>query len=53
MSKLAIFGGTPVRSEPYPGWPTVSEKDEQGIAQVYLSGKWSKGEVAAPSMESF
>lgn len=47
MSKLAIFGGTPVRSEPYPGWPTVSEKDEQGIAQVYLSGKWSKGEVAA------
>ncbi len=47
MSKLAIFGGSPVRTEPYPGWPTARESDEQGISEVYLSGKWSKGEVTS------
>lgn len=45
MSKLAIFGGNPVRTAPYPGWPIVTESDEQELTRVYLSGKWSKDEV--------
>lgn len=47
MSKLAIFGGSPVRTEPYPGWPTFRESDEQELTEVYLSDKWSKGEVTS------
>ena len=27
--KLAIHGGTPVRSAPFPGWPEIRENDER------------------------
>jgi dTDP-4-amino-4,6-dideoxygalactose transaminase len=37
---LAIEGGTPVRSRPWPRWPIFDETEEQAILEVVRSGKW-------------
>jgi dTDP-4-amino-4,6-dideoxygalactose transaminase len=39
MSELAIRGGTPVRSDPYPQWPDVDERDVEAVAEVVRSGQ--------------
>jgi len=39
MSELAIRGGNPVRSEPYPSWPEVDRRDADAVAEVVLSGQ--------------
>ena len=39
MSELAIRGGTPVRSNPYPQWPEVDERDVEAVAAVVRSGQ--------------
>ena len=39
MSQLAINGGTPVRTEPYPAWPEVGERDAAAVADVVLRGQ--------------
>lgn len=40
MSKLALNGGTPVRSKPFFSWPIVDEEGEKALLDVYRSGKW-------------
>ena len=40
MSKLAINGGTPVRTEPFPKWPVWDQNEIDGLANVIKSGKW-------------
>lgn len=47
MSKLAIFGGDPVKHKPFPGWPVVSKRDEAAIERAFLSGKLCRGEAAS------
>lgn len=37
---LAIHGGTPVRSRPWPQWPIFDETEEHAILDVLRSGKW-------------
>jgi len=37
---LAINGGTPVRSKPYPTWPQTSEVDEQNILKSLRNRRW-------------
>ena len=37
--KLAIDGGTPVRSKPYPSWPYFSQEELEAVAQVLTSGR--------------
>ena len=37
---LALHGGTPVRSKPFPDWPQTSEVDEQNILQSLRSHRW-------------
>jgi dTDP-4-amino-4,6-dideoxygalactose transaminase len=39
MSVLAINGGTRVRSEPYPAWPQVDQRDADAVADVVLNGQ--------------
>jgi dTDP-4-amino-4,6-dideoxygalactose transaminase len=39
MSELAIRGGTPVRTDPYPQWPEVDERDAEAVAAVVRSGQ--------------
>ncbi|MEI7990025.1 MAG: DegT/DnrJ/EryC1/StrS family aminotransferase, partial [Chloroflexota bacterium] len=40
MEKLAILGGTPTRTAPWPKWPVYDESDEQRLLDVFRSGNW-------------
>ena len=55
MSRLAIHGGTPVRTKPFPAWPVFSEEDARAVARVVLSGVWGRttGKVVAQFEETF
>jgi len=39
VSKLAISGGTPVRSTPYPDWPSLDESDVEAVTAVVRGGQ--------------
>ncbi|NLF70886.1 MAG: aminotransferase class V-fold PLP-dependent enzyme [Candidatus Anammoximicrobium sp.] len=46
--KLAIRGGTPVRTASFPGWPIWDkERDEELVLSVLRSGVWSRAKVVA------
>lgn len=38
---LALHGGTPVRQEPYPSWPPVTESTARAVADALGEGVWS------------
>jgi perosamine synthetase len=40
--KLAVLGGTPVRTTPFPGWPIVATNDEKAWADVLRKGEWCR-----------
>ncbi len=40
MAKLAINGGAPLRTKPFPKWPVYDEKEVQYLKEVVESGKW-------------
>jgi len=40
MSKLAIKGGEPVRTKPFPKWPVFDERELDAIKEVLHSGVW-------------
>ena len=40
MSTLAILGGEPVRTKPYPQWPVHDERDIEAVTRVVKSGNW-------------
>ncbi len=40
--QLAINGGTPVRSEPFPAWPVFDEREEQAVLAALRSGAWGE-----------
>jgi len=42
MAELAINGGTPVRTKPWPRWPEVDEGDVEAVSEVIWSGKWGR-----------
>jgi hypothetical protein len=44
MSKLAVFGGQPIRTKPLHVWPYWDEKEEKALMEVLRSGKWWFGE---------
>ena len=39
---LAIHGGTPVRTKPFPSWPIYGEEEERRLIAVLRSGNWGK-----------
>src|ERR1044071_7839273 len=41
--KLAIQGGVPVRTQPFPSWPNTTTVDETGMMEVLRSGRWYRG----------
>jgi perosamine synthetase len=41
-ARLAILGGRPVRTKPFPSWPVIEENDEKGWMQVLMTGKWNR-----------
>lgn len=42
MSKLALFGGKPIRSEPFPAYNVIGEEEKRAVAAVMESGVLSR-----------
>ncbi len=40
MAKLAIKGGQPIRTKPFPQWPVQSDEELNGLIEVLKSKKW-------------
>ena len=38
---LALNGGSPVRTSPFPAWPVFNQREEKLILEVLRSGNWS------------
>ncbi|TMV50027.1 DegT/DnrJ/EryC1/StrS family aminotransferase [Paenibacillus mesophilus] len=52
MDKLAIDGGLPIRTKPFPAWPIYDELEERLILEVVRSGKWGgTGRIKLPELE--
>jgi len=43
LAKLAIRGGKPVHSRPFPKWPIYDERDLKALKSVLESGFWGTG----------
>jgi dTDP-4-amino-4,6-dideoxygalactose transaminase len=50
-SQPAVLGGTPVRREPFPGWPVADVREEQSLVDVIRSGEWFR--VGGHQVERF
>jgi dTDP-4-amino-4,6-dideoxygalactose transaminase len=51
VSRLAIDGGEPVRTAPFPAWPVWGKREEELLLEVLHSGKW--GEIAGDKVTTF
>ncbi len=51
MAKLAIEGGNPVRSKPWPKWPLFSDRDKQDLAAVLDDGRLTS--ITGPKVREF
>jgi dTDP-4-amino-4,6-dideoxygalactose transaminase len=40
--KLALLGGTPVRTRPFPSWPIFGKPEEKRLLRTLHSGKWGR-----------
>lgn len=40
MATLAIAGGAPVRTKPFPAWPQFDEREKRALLEVLESGNW-------------
>ncbi|MEK7706893.1 MAG: DegT/DnrJ/EryC1/StrS family aminotransferase, partial [Verrucomicrobiota bacterium] len=40
--KLALLGGTPVRSKPFTSWPIFGKAEEARLLRTLRSGKWGR-----------
>jgi len=43
LAKLALNGGQPIRSQPFPKWPIFDEKELESLKNVLESGLWGIG----------
>ena len=42
MQRLALLGGSPVRSRPFTAWPVFGEAEEQRLLRTLRSGQWGR-----------
>lgn len=49
---LAIDGGTPVRTAPWPSWPRSGAAERRALTEVLESGRWGLGGGAVPELEA-
>ncbi len=52
MGTLAITGGIPTRTHPYPRWPMFTDEEWQALRNVVESGQWW-GRVPGSQVEAF
>lgn len=50
--RLAIDGGTPVRTAPWPEWPRSGAAERRALNEVLESGRWGLGGDAVPELEA-
>jgi len=50
---LAILGGQPVRTKPFPAWPVWDETDEELIVPVLRGGVWSRDKMVSAAEKKF
>ena len=43
-AELAVNGGSPIRTTPFPSWPQFDKTDEQALERVLHSGRWGMGD---------
>ncbi|MEM7114312.1 MAG: DegT/DnrJ/EryC1/StrS family aminotransferase [Chloroflexota bacterium] len=53
MSKLALFGGEPTHTAPWPKWPVHDERDEEAVLRVVRSGNWGGYPYPGPETAVF
>lgn len=52
MPQLALLGGSPVRTRPFPAWPVFDQREEDLALEVLRSGQWWRytlGEALDPT----
>jgi dTDP-4-amino-4,6-dideoxygalactose transaminase len=52
-AKLAMLGGAPVRTAPYPEWPVVDQRDVDVVTAVIQSGRWGGAPYPGPQTIAF
>ena len=50
---LAVLGGPPLRTEPFPSWPVFGAEEEAAVLEVLRSGSWFLGERVSEIEERF
>jgi dTDP-4-amino-4,6-dideoxygalactose transaminase len=53
MAELAIAGGHPVRTTPYPDWPHGDDEDVAAVEEVVRGGRWGGFPEPGPKAEAF
>ena len=43
LSELAIFGGSPLRKEPFPAWPRVTPEMRESLLDTFENQQWGVG----------
>ncbi len=52
-NELAILGGKPARTEPYPAWPVFDQRDVDAVTAVIKSGRWGGYPYPGPQTAEF
>lgn len=50
MSRLAINGGTPIRTKPFPAWPVFDDHEKAALNRILESGNWG---TLGPAVKNF
>jgi dTDP-4-amino-4,6-dideoxygalactose transaminase len=53
MAELAIAGGDPVRTHPYPDWPHGDDEDVAAVEEVVRGGRWGGFPEPGPRAATF
>lgn len=53
MSDLAVLGGDPIRTEPFPRWPIFDQSEIDTVAETILSGRWGGFPYPGPNIAEF
>jgi dTDP-4-amino-4,6-dideoxygalactose transaminase len=53
MSELAVLGGHPIRTDPYPRWPVFDESEIEAVTKTVLSGRWGGSPYPGPNTAEF
>jgi len=53
MSALAVQGGEPIRTEPYPRWPVFDQSEIEAVSRTVLSGRWGGSPYPGPNTAEF